>query len=172
MCFKKMIFALTISVIAIFCSSCGTTMKVAVNPNSSYSKNNPITIIDESKYSEKTGALGELEYLLQSNGYNLMSMDAAKKAMNIDETEDLDENHSEKHKELTHTTTYKSVYVLKMQYNSTIGTFNNNYYFLNLSVTITDLATGELVMTSHFRGNKKIQIVLKKLVQEMNKVIK
>ena len=172
MAFKKMIFALTISVIVICCSSCGTTMKVAVNPNSSFSRNNPITIIDESKDSEETGALGELEYLLQSNGYNLMSMDAAKKAMNIDETEDLNENHSEKHKELTHTTTYKSIYVLKMQYNWTIAGFNYNILILNLSVTITDLATGELVMTSHFRGNKKTQIVFKKLVQEMNKVIK
>lgn len=146
----------------LFCS-CGTSLKVYVNNNSSYSRNNPITI---NNTNDVSGALGELQFLLQSNGYKLMSLDAAKKAINYDSVS----GDNSYHGEITHTTQMRSAYVLKMEY--TYREVINYYNFLAFSATITDLRTGEIIMTTSFRGDKRVEKVLKKFVEEMNQVIK
>lgn len=151
---------------AILCfvlSSCGT-MKVYVNQETTYSKKNPITINQSSD--DNSGTLGELQFLLQSNGYKLMSYGAAKKALNLD-TESQTETF---HGEITNTTTFNSVYVLDLNYSYTWDL--GGYYYTNFSANITDLETTEIVMTANFRGYKTCKAVLKDLVTKMNKVIK
>lgn len=143
-------------------ASCGT-MQVYVNHDSTYSRKNPITIINKS---DESGALGELQFQLQSNGYKLMSMTAAKKALNLD----TDISSNSVHSELTNTTTVRSVYVLEMHYTYYWDAFY--YAFTNFSATITDLETGEIIMTGNFRGDKGVKSVITELVTEMNKVIR
>lgn len=159
---RQLIFVSFIGIIAVLLYSCGT-MQVYVNNDATYSRKNPITITNSS---DETGALGQLQYLLQSNGYRLMSMSAAKKALNLDMTK----NNNSSHSEITHTTTVNSVYVLEMHYTYFYDIFY--YGFYSFSATITDLVTGEIIMTSNFRGEKSVNAVLNEFVREMNKVIK
>lgn len=154
--------ALCLIIISFMVASCGT-MRVYVNHDSTYSRKNPITIISES---DESGALGELQFQLQSNGYKLMSMTAAKKALNLD----TDTSSNSVHSEFTNTTTVRSVYVLEMSYSYYWDTFY--YAFTNFSATITDLETGEIIMTGIFRGDKSVRSVITELVNEMNKVIR
>lgn len=151
-----------ICIIAISLHSCGT-MQVYVNTDSTYSRKNPITITNSSDVS---GTLGQLQYLLQSNGYKLMSLSAAKKALNLDASH----NNNNSHYEVTKTTTVNSVYVLEMNYTYYWDMFY--YAYTSFSATITDLRTGEIIMTSNFRGDKSVNAVLNEFVREMNKVIK
>ncbi len=155
-----LIFTISLSCIM---SSCGT-MKVFVNQESTYSKKNPITI--NQVPDDNSGTLGELQYLLQSNGYKLMSYGAAKKALNLD----TENQNNSFHGEITNTTSFNSVYVLDLNYSYT-GDLGG-YYYYNFSATITNLKTGEIVMTANFSGYKTCQAVLKELVAKMNTVIK
>jgi hypothetical protein len=46
------------------------------------------------------------------------------------------------------------------------------YRFAQFSASITDLVSGEIIMTARFSGDKSVQNVISELVMEMNKVIK
>ncbi len=144
-------------------SSCGS-MRVYTNPSSNYTRKTPITI--NLSHNDESGTLGELQFLLQSNGYKLMSLAAAKKSLNLDSNYDIHNFHSE----ITNTTTFNSMYVLDINYSYYYDLFHNAY--TNFSATITDLSTGEIIMTATFRGNKSVRSVLNELVQKMNKVIR
>lgn len=151
------------AILSFVLSSCGT-MKVYVNQETTYSKKNPITINQSSD--DNSGTLGELQFLLQSNGYKLMSYGAAKKALNLDTESQTGTFHGE----ITNSTTFNSVYVLDLNYSYYYDMFY--YAYTSFSATITDLKTGEIVMTAHFRGDKSCKAVLNELVTKMNSVIK
>jgi hypothetical protein len=143
--------------------SCGS-MRVYVNQDTIYSRKNPITINQSSD--DNSGTLGELQFLLQSNGYKLMSYGAAKKAFNLDSQTQSGSYHGE----ITNTTTFNSIYVMDLNY---------SYYYdllywayTSFSATITDLKSGEIIMTANFRGDKSVRAVLNELVKKMNAVIK
>lgn len=144
-------------------TSCGS-MRVYINHDSTYSRKNPITIINPS--SDATGTQGELQYLLQSNGYKLISPMVATKSLNYDSQSEYDSYHGE----VTKTTTYKTVYVLEYDYSYYYDL--SWYSYTTFSATITDLRTGEIIMTANFRGDKSVRSVLNSLVNKMNQVIK
>lgn len=150
--------------ISLFITSCGT-MNVYVNHDSTYTRSNPITIIQSH---DESGVLGELQFQLQSNGYKLMSLSAAKKALNLD-TESSDNSF---HAEFTNTTSFKSSYVLEPHYSCYMDLFTLQYWFTNFSATITDLVTGEIIMTATFSGDRPVKTVISEFIKEMNKVIK
>ncbi len=148
-------------------SSCTAYMQVSVNNDSKYSKKQPITIVNET---DDSGALGELQFALQSNGYKVMSMKAAKKALNIDSEKSSNETHSE----ITATTSFNSVYVIEMNYSHYIDPLTSRAHLHSFSANITDLVTGEIIMTSRL-NNSFVDCTVKHavnlLVSEMNKVI-
>ena len=118
---------INIIITAVLLSSCSASMQVFVNQSSNYSRKTPITITNKS---DGSGALGELQFLLQSNGYKVMSMAAAKKALNLDS----ESSNGKEHSEVTYTTTVKSVYVIEMNY---------SYYIDGLtSLAIADTPSG------------------------------
>ena len=118
-------------------------MQVFVNNESSYSRKQPITITNSA---DDSGALGELQFALQSNGYKIMSMKAAKKALNIDS----EGSSNDRHTEFTATTSFNSVYVIEMNYSYYPDAFTAKPYFKSFSANITDLATGEIIMITIF----------------------
>ena len=149
--------------LSVMFSSCGS-MQVYVNHDAKYSKKNPITINQSSD--DQSGTLGELQFLLQSNGYKLMSYGAAKKALNLDSQSQSGAYHGE----ITNTTSFNSVYVMDLNYTYYYDMFY--YAYRSFSATITDLKTGEIVMTANFRGDRGVRSVLQELVSKMNTVIK
>lgn len=83
--FKKSISLVFACALFFGLTSCGT-MKVFIAPNSDFTKSTPITI-DRLK-DDASGTLGELQYLLQTNGYKVMSFLTAKKTYNLDSYSD------------------------------------------------------------------------------------
>lgn len=146
----------------LFLSSCGS-VRVFVNEEHTYSKKNPITI--NLSTNDKSGALGELQFLLKSNGYKLMSYGSAKKSLNLDSQYNI----SSTHNEITYTKEFNSIYLMDIDF-----TYHNNdvYYYRTFTATITDLRTGEIIMTANFRGYKLCKFVLQEFVNELNKIIK
>jgi ABC-type amino acid transport substrate-binding protein len=143
-------------------TSCGT-LQIYVNQDSAYSKKDSIIINQTTD--DKSGTLGELQFLLQSNGYNLMSYGAAKNALNLD----ADSLEGSVRGKITNTTSYNSIYLLDLNYSYYYDVFY--YAYTTFSATITDLENGETVMVANFRGDKSCRAVLKELVEKMNKVI-
>lgn len=144
-------------------ASCGT-MKVYVNTDSTYSRQNPITIANLDN--DPAGFIGELKFQLQSNGYKLMSYEAAKKSIEYDSsTED-----SSYHSELNNVTYVNSAYVLTLSYNCYYDVLY--WCITSLSATITDLVTGETIMSAAFHGEKGCNGVVSDLVRQMNTYIK
>lgn len=143
-------------------SSCGS-VRVFVNEEHAYSRKNPITINLLSN--DESGTLGELQFLLKSNGYKLMSYASAKKALNLDS----EYNNSSTHHEITYTKEYNSIYLMDIDYTYYYDVFY--YAYRSFSATITDLRTGEIIMTAHFRGDRGCRAVLQEFVNELNKII-
>lgn len=160
---NKIFTLLSILSISLLLSSCGS-MRVYVNHDSTYSRKNPITINQASD--DSSGTLGELQFLLQSNGYKIMSYGAAKKALNLDSQS----QEGSYHGEITSTVTFNSVYVMDLNYSYYYDVFY--WAYTTFSATISDLQTGEIIMTANFRGDKSVRAVLNELVQKMNEVIK
>lgn len=148
--------------IATLTTSCGN-VRVFVNEDSTFSRKNPITIDQDAD--DASGTLGELQFLLKSSGYKLMSYGAAKKALNFDENGDRNSSHSE----VTSTTEFNSAYIIDLKYT---GSSDIGVRYKSFSATITDLRSGEIIMTAVFRGDKAVKKVLKEFVMQINKVIK
>ncbi|MBQ2779327.1 MAG: hypothetical protein IJF46_06100 [Bacteroidaceae bacterium] len=157
---KKTLTLLMLSTLLISCGS----VKVHVNNDHTYSRKTPITI--NKAFNDDSDALGELQYLLQSNGYKLMSYGSAKKAFNLDSNY----GQSHEHSEITYTHEFNSLYILDLDYDYYFDLFY--YAFTRFSATITDLRSGEIIMTAHFRGDKSCKAVLKEFVNKLNSVIK
>ena len=141
--------------------SCGS-VKVYVAPGE-YSRKNPITL---DAHTDACGVVGDLQFEMQSNGYKLISLTAAKKAVNFDS----DTKDNSYHSERTATTTFKSAYIMEIDYDCFYDL--PVYRMLRFKANITDLTNGEIVMTASYSGLKKTTRVVRKIVSEMNKVIK
>ena len=147
----------------LFLSSCGS-MRVFVNEEHTYSRKNPITI--NLSTDDETGTLGELQFLLKSNGYKLMSYGSAKKALNLDSQY----QNSSTHNEITYSKEFNSIYLMDIDYSYYYDVFY--YAYRSFTATITDLRSGEIIMTANFRGDKGCRAVLKEFVDKLNKIIK
>jgi len=155
----KVLFFLSI----LLFSSCGS-VRVYINEDNTYSRKNPITI--NLSENDASGTLGELQFLLKSNGYKLMSYGTAKKALNLDSQY----GSSSTHNEMTFTKEFNSIYLMDVDYTYYYDLIY--YAYTNFTATITDLRTGEIIMTANFRGDKSCRAVLRELVENLNKVIK
>ena len=152
-----------ILVAAVLLSSCGA-LNVTVNHDMAYKRSTPITILQSKD--DATGTLGELQFLLKSNGYKLMSYTAAKKAFTVD----AEAQSNSAHVEFANTTTLNSCYVLEYDYTYTWDV--GGYYYGSFYATITDLVSGEMIMSANFRGYKPVRAVLNELITKMNSVIR
>lgn len=142
-------------------ASCGTS-KVAISKGV-YSKNVPITIVKSGD--DPVGAVEELQFLLKENGYKVMSYSAVKQKFNIN----TDYDSSSTSISMYHSTTFNSCYIMELNYTHEWDL--GGYYFWKCFVTISDLKSGELIMSSRFNGYKRVSTVLENLVDEITKVI-
>ena len=143
-------------------SSCGT-LQVFVSNDTGFSRKTPITITNQP---DPSGTVGILQFLLQTNGYKVISMDVAKKALNID-------SNNSSHTEITSTIDFKTAYVLTMDYTyyvDPIVSTNCGYHYFY--ATIVDLRSGELILTATFRGDRQIDEVLEMFIKELNRINK
>lgn len=152
----------TFSLILFSLTSCGT-LEVAVDPKTSFSRENPITIVNSQK--RNVASLGYLQYLLKENGYKLISYDVAEKTINIDTST----NYDKSHQTVSNGINYKSAYVLKYDF---VPYKSDDDIFEQFSATLTDLTSGEIIMSAHITGTMDIHDSLEQLVYHINSFVK
>jgi len=148
-------------------TSCGT-MSVFVKPGTTFSKNSSITIVAKDDLS---GSVGELTHLLFSKGFNVISYSTAKTAVKYkDKIQGSDIVNNEFNAEVYSIQELNSIYALEINYTYYYDVFY--YAYRSFSARVTDLNTGEIIMSANFRGDKSVRAVLSDLVNKMSLQIK
>jgi hypothetical protein len=160
----KFILIVTVSSIIYSCSS----TRVFVKPNTEFTKELSLTISDFKN--DRAGIVGELQYQLVSNGYNVISESVAKHAVNMVQEGTLKKDYFKSNTQVYRSAELKSLYVLNARgnwaYHPLVG-----YEITSLNCELVDLFTGEVVMTTSFRGGKNAKNVAKDFVEKLNEQI-
>lgn len=134
-----------------------------VNPNSIFSKDKRITVIDKtgSRFSEVKEAF---ESSLIANGFNLISESVSRESKIINNKINLNASINQKIEEYR-TKEIKSDYAIEIKYRgyTTIATVLRNF-----SATVIDLETGNIVVSATFSGDRPMKEVFRKLISEIN----
>lgn len=156
---RTVILPIVLVSIVILLNSCASTMAVTVGQSTSLSKKTPVTLVIDN---DPHGLGAEIEHQLFSHGYKMMSYSAAKKALNVD----TNYGSGAVNTEITKTTTLNSIYCIEVMYTSIWDLFF--WACSSFSARITDLSTGELIMTASFRGESGFRAVAEQLVMKMD----
>lgn len=143
-------------------TSC-SSLKMAVRPGVSFSKNSSITIVAQE---DVAGTVGELTHLLLQKGFNVISYSTAKKAIKYKSKDKGNEFEAERYK----VQDLNSIYALELDCNLGMGEFTD-YVYDSFSARVTNLNTGEIVASASFRGHKSVDKVLKEFANKLAKNI-
>ena len=148
-------------------TSCGA-LNVYVKSGTTFTRRTTITVIGEEHAS---GTKGQIEHLLLVKGFNIVSESTAKTAIKYKEKITLsDQNNSELSAEVYSIKELNSIYALEIHYSSYYDAFYWGYD--TFSAKITDLNTGEVVLTANFSGKRSVNSVLNELADKIDLQVK
>lgn len=148
-------------------TSCGSALNVYVKNGTEFNKKSSITVVGGD---DKTGTKGKLEYLLLSNGFNIVSESTARTAIKHKEKLQYTNEINNKLKSETYSVKeFNSTYVLELNY-----TYDDDggWCYDTFYAKVTDVNTGEVVLTATFSGSEYVTSVLNELVDKMNQNLK
>lgn len=147
--------------------SCGS-VNVFVKPGTTFSKQTTITIIGGD---DASNTKGELEFLLLSKGFNIVSESTAKTAVRYkDRIKGSDRFNNEFNAEVYSIKELNSIYAMETNYSYYYDVFY--YAYRRFSARVTDLNTGEIVLTVSFSGDRSVSSVLEDLVNQIDALVK
>lgn len=115
--------------------------------------------------SDVTGTYGELNYLLSSKGFNVVSYSTAKNAIRYkNQIQGTNIVNKSIDAEVYSIKELNSIYALEIDYTYY---YDFTIMYRNFSAKVTDLNTSEIVMSANFRGNRSVQSVLKEFVNQL-----
>ena len=157
---KLIVFAL---INTLLLTSCGT-LSVYVKPGTNFSRNTTITVLGGE---DKTGTKGQIEHLLLTKGFNIVSESTAKNAVKYkDSLKGTDTINNEYIAETYSIREINSVYALELNYTYYWDAFY--YAYTRFSAKATDLNTGEIVLTASFSGDRPVNSVLNELLSKID----
>jgi hypothetical protein len=158
-----------ISLLGTLLISCGS-VRVYVKPNTEFSRQMSLTLTGSDN--DKAGLIGELQFALTSNGFNVVSESVARNGINLSQEGQLDSDSFDLNSNLYKSLELKSVYALNSRYNLGINPLTYSITISSFQAELVDLYTGEVVISLSFRGNRTPQAVAKRVVEELNKQMK
>ena len=164
---QKIKSGITILFIGALLLSCGSA-RVYVKPNTEFNKQMSLTLTGSD--SDGAGLIGELQFALSSNGFNVVSESVARDGVKISRKGQLNDNSFDINSQLYKSLELKSVYSLNSNYNYVYNGFT--YRITNFQAELVDLFSGEVVMNISFRGDRTPNGVAKRVVNEINKQMK
>ncbi|SHJ67297.1 hypothetical protein SAMN04487911_13014 [Arenibacter nanhaiticus] len=156
-----------ILLIALTLNSCGSA-KVYVKPNTNFNRDMSLTV--RGTDNDAAGLIGELQFALTSNGFNVVSESVARNGINLSQKGEIENSNFDIKSQLYKSIELKSVYVLIPRYNWHIYAFS--YRITNFQAELVDLFSGEVVMNISFQGDRTPTGVTNRVIEELNKQLK
>ena len=159
----KLPIKITAIICGLLCISCGSVNLKRIDKSLSFNKKT--TFVVNSRKHDKTNTQKELSHLLLKKGFNVVSSESGKKAVEF--KGDLNKIAKLNGTEILEIYSIKdmnSVYLIDVNYLCD-DIFYDSYQQFN--VLITDLNTNKEVMYARFYGDKSTQAVLKDLVEKL-----
>jgi hypothetical protein len=154
---------------AIFVSGCSFIVSVTEHQKANFNINDTVTVI--CKTGDPLVLSGELEHLLVSRGYDVVSQEVAVRKAKSDIDMNYGNNKVQGGIESYDTTELRSVYSLTFSYSSTLGGLFSNPKIEKLYGSLIDLRTGRVVKSLKIhRGPLSLKDnseLLEKLVNRM-----
>jgi len=148
-------------------TSCGS-VNVFVKPGTTFTKQTTITIVGGD---DGSNTKGQLEFLLLSKGFNIVSESTAKTAIRYkDKLKGNDRYNNEFNAEVYSIKELNSIYAMETNYTYYYDVFY--YAYRNFTARIMDLNTGEIVLTVNFSGDRSISSVLDDLANQLAALVK
>lgn len=153
---RKGIFPFIFSGSFFLLTSCGS-LKLKTGADFHFAKNTTFAISNEGDETDKTGAVKELKYLLAQSGFNMVTLSNAAKAVNYPNEILLTKNNSQII-EIYSIKDLKSVYIIEIYSDYYYDVFY--YSYTSFYAKIIDINANKIVMTAHFKGDRKIKAVI------------
>lgn len=149
-------------------ASCGT-VKSKKEPDFHFNKQTTFTINYQAREDDKSNTVKDLEYVLTQNGFNVVSIHNAEKAVNHP-NEILLTKDKKQTLEMYSVKDLNSVYSIELNYSYYYDVFY--YSYTDFYARIADIYTDKTVMVVTFKGDKSIKTVLKKIGELLAKEVK
>ncbi len=160
---------LHVLVFSIFLSGCASVVNVTEHQRAKFSKNDTVTVM--CKIGDPLALAGELEHLLISRGYDVVSHDVAVRKAKLDVNMDYRNQQARGGIESYNVTELGSVYALTFSYSSRWDGIFSERKIIKLYGSLIDLRTGKVVKSLKihrslwsFKGNSAF---LEELVDQM-----
>ena len=151
----------------ILLESCGT-VDLFVKPGTSFNKQTTITIVGDD---DGSNTKGQLEFLLLSKGFNIVSETSAKTAIRYkDRLKGSDRFNNEFNAEVYSIKELNSIYAMTTNYSYYYDMFF--YAYRNFTAKVIDLNTGQLLLTVNSAGDRAVSSVLSSLADQLSALIK
>ena len=147
-----------------------TGLNVVVKPGTSFSTVDTITIMNQLDLEDAAGIEGILTNLLMGEGFHVISGSTARTVYKyVQGSPDTEGAAHEMNAELYRVVELNSVYVLEFSGKVYLDFLRlpRHYDFTNFSATITDITTGEIVVSANFTGNSPVEAVCRDFVNRM-----
>ena len=154
-------------------------MNVIMKPQTTFTKNSTITVVMQS--ADQLGVQGKLEHLLLERGFEIVSEAVAQEKVKLRSESDtgiaaksvttpsdsavviMGKSRSEQ--SLSKVTEMKSSYILRFRYHAYYDVFY--WAFTSFNATVVNLATGEVVVSVSFSGDRSVNSVLKEFTNKL-----
>lgn len=145
-------------------------LNVVVKPGTSFSTVDTITIMNKLDPEDAAGIEGILTNLMMDEGFHVISGSTARTVYKyVQGSPDREDAGNEMNAELYRVVELNSVYVLEFSGKVYLDFLRlpRHYDFTNFSATITDITTGEIVVSANFTGNSPVEEVCREFVNRM-----
>jgi len=159
-------------------TGCGT-VNVAMKPHTAFTKNSTITIVVQN--TDQLGVQGKIEHLLLERGFEVLSEAvtqdkvklqsesetgiAAKSMKESGESAAAVIGKSRSEQSLSRVTEIKSSYILRFRYHAYYDVFY--WAFTTFNATVVNLASGEVVASVNFSGDRSVDSVLEEFANKL-----
>lgn len=145
-------------------------LTVVVKPGTSFATGDTITIMNKLDREDAAGIEGILTNQLMKHGFHVISGSSARTVYKyVKESTDTEDSVNEVNAELYRVIELNTVYVLEFSGKVYLDFLRlpRHYDFTSFSASVTDITTGEIVISGNFTGNRPVGEVCREFVDKM-----
>jgi len=147
---------------------CAGPVNVSIRPDTSFDQNSTITVISSGH--DPLNVSGQLEFLLSSKGFDVVSEAVARDRIEYEEEVSKSPTQQNTTGAVERVRRVPSAYILRYNYNYRPD-FPNGYVFTNFTATIVDLSSGKIIASTNFNqgefGSKSVSKTLTEFVDQL-----